>query len=758
MQFLNQKIWIAAAGLAIAVGCSQDPQTAKRTYVESGDAYLAQGKLTDAIIQYRNAIAVDPSFGQARFKLASAYDRSGDVQNALREYIRAADLLPGDIEAQNRAGNGLLAAGLYPEAKARASAVLAIDPKNVNALITLGNAMAGMKDLDSAIATAEQAVDADPTAMLAYTNLAALQIANGNPTAAEGLFKRATEVAPNSESARLALANFYWATRRPQEAERELKVALGNNPKSPSANRAMAVLYNTTGRPKDAEPYLRAYADSSNASEPKFALADFLVAQGRSPEASDLLKLLSADDKAFAPAKGRLAAIAFAEGRRADAYATLDEVLKRQPTYVPALIAKAKFLLMEDQPAEALALASAAVKGDPRSAQAHYVRGLAFGSTGAIDDAISSFEEAAKLRPRDMAPVLQLGQMHYARGDFKSSQELARQVIRALPGNGLAHLLLAKTSIKQNDLKTAEAEIKGLAAGSPDSPEVQVTAGDFYWAKGDLPRARTAYEHTLSKQPRSLDALTGMLRIDVTEKKLDQARARLESALARYPNDQGLLTLAGRAFMDLGDTERSEATFKHLLDVNPNNFQGYSALASIYVAQKRLDEAIQDYLTLARLNPKVAPAAFTMAGTILAMQGRAEESRKQYQKALELDPQMPIAANNLAWDYAERGENLDVALTLAQIAKSKLPNSAVANDTLGWVYYKKGLASLAVRSLEEAATLEPSDPEILYREALAHLANSDKARARQALERALETNRAFKEASEARKTLAELAH
>ena len=41
-------------------------------YVESGDAYAAKNNWPEAIVQYRNAVAVDGSFGEARFKLASA--------------------------------------------------------------------------------------------------------------------------------------------------------------------------------------------------------------------------------------------------------------------------------------------------------------------------------------------------------------------------------------------------------------------------------------------------------------------------------------------------------------------------------------------------------------------------------------------------------------------------------------------------------------------------------------------------------------
>ena len=120
-----QSIVAAVAFVALAaVSCSQDPQKAKLRYVESGDKYAAQKNYAEAIVQYRNAIAKDSLFGEARFKLAQAYAATGDVKNAFHEYIRAADLLPDSVEAQMQAGKMLLLAGQFPEAKARAVAAL----------------------------------------------------------------------------------------------------------------------------------------------------------------------------------------------------------------------------------------------------------------------------------------------------------------------------------------------------------------------------------------------------------------------------------------------------------------------------------------------------------------------------------------------------------------------------------------------------------------------------------------------------------
>src|SRR5437899_4093389 len=117
---------------ASAVSCSRDPQKLKWKYLANGDRYVASKDYANSIIEYRKAVAEDGRFGEARLKLGMAYQAVGDMNNMYREYIRAADLMPDNVEAQLRAGGTLLAAGQYPEAKARAVAALAREPKNIS--------------------------------------------------------------------------------------------------------------------------------------------------------------------------------------------------------------------------------------------------------------------------------------------------------------------------------------------------------------------------------------------------------------------------------------------------------------------------------------------------------------------------------------------------------------------------------------------------------------------------------------------------
>src|SRR5512138_725988 len=90
-----------------ALACS-DPAVKKQKYLESGNRYFDKGQYAEAIVEYRNAIGIDATFGEARKRLAESYTRAGSDRAALDEFIRAADLLPTDVALQVHTGNLLL--------------------------------------------------------------------------------------------------------------------------------------------------------------------------------------------------------------------------------------------------------------------------------------------------------------------------------------------------------------------------------------------------------------------------------------------------------------------------------------------------------------------------------------------------------------------------------------------------------------------------------------------------------------------------
>jgi putative PEP-CTERM system TPR-repeat lipoprotein len=748
---------LAALATVLAVAgtfCARDPQLEKARFVESGDQYVAAKKFSEAIIQYRRAIAIDPKLGSARFKLGRAYVETGDVVSALGEYVRAADLMPTNVEAQLAAGEGLLATGQFPEAKARALAALGQQPKNVAALLLLGNTLAGLKELDGAISTFEQAIDADPQQTQTYIYLGKSELAKGNPAAAEAAFKRAIDMGPTSATAHLGLANFYWATNHPADAEREFKAAYENEPRSPLVSKALATFYLSSNRRTEGEQFLKSYAELSTTADPKIILADLYLNLNRTADAAAVLEPLLKTSDGYAPAKLRLAGIDFVANRRQEAYAALDELLKRDPKNENAQLAKARFLIAENKPKEALAIATAATTANANLIAGHFLRGVALEGTGERDEAMKAYQEVLKQNPSATPAQVKIASLLLSRGDAAGAVEFLGKTVRNQPGPTPARFMYARSLLLLGDMNRAEAEATTLAKSAPDSADVHTLLGDLYSSKRDTARAQQAYTRALELKSDSMDALKGLVRLDLGQRRPDAARARVESRLAAAPNDTGTLLLAARTMSSVGDLKRAETLLTHLLDVDPSNIEAYGDLGVIFKSQGRLDEAKRKYEEASRRNPAVAVTANTMVGIILLLQNKPEEARKQWEQALARNPRAPVAANNLAWHYAETGENLDIALQLAQTAKAQLPKDAMVSDTLGWIYYKKGLAGLAVTALRDGAERAPTNASIQYHLGLAYMKNGDQKGARQSLEQALKLDPKSPQADEAKRALA----
>jgi Tfp pilus assembly protein PilF len=290
----------------------------------------------------------------------------------------------------------------------------------------------------------------------------------------------------------------------------------------------------------------------------------------------------------------------------------------------------------------------------------------------------------------------------------------------------------------------------------PNSPTVHNAAGMVATMKNDTAGARAAYSRALESDPRSYQALAGLLTAEMQGKQFGNAKSLIEKQLAERPDDPNVLMMAAQTYNAIGDAFEMEKALKKTVEVDPQSLQAYAMLGKMYYQQGRLDLARRELETYVTRAPNSVPAN-TMLGTILQLQGKNDDAKTRYNKALQVDPRAAVAANNLAWIDANSNGNLDMALQMAQTAKSRLPNRHEVDDTLGWIYYKKGLSSQAIESLSVSVQRQPDNPSYNYHLALAHHQSGNNAEARKLLEKALKSKANFEGADEARKLLDSLA-
>ena len=744
---------LLACGLCVIVAACSDPAVRKARHVEQGKAYMAEGKTADAIIEFRNALKIDARHGEARYELARALDQTGNPA-AAREYVRAADLLTDRPEVQVKAAEVLLQTQQFELARKYADQALKVDPRSVNGLIVRAYALAGLQDVGGAVQELQKAMDTAPGDYRPHVSLGAVQALSGHARDAEAAFRRAVETDPSSIQAQLALAYFYWSDRKGAEAERLLDVVIEKEPDNVAANRLLSVYYLADRRPKEAEvPLTRLAAAKDPAAT--LTLADLYAGSGRASQARPLYESLAASPATRPAAVVRLAGMDYTAGRTAEAHAAVDGELQASPRNLPLLSLKAQWLIKEGRHADALALATRARAAEPESAQAQLLLARAQAASRKPDEAIATYREALRLAPAMTVAQVELSRLLLAAGETDQSLQLAQAARKSAPENPDAQLHFARALVRKGDLRAAADEVNGLVAQLPDSADVQALRGQLLVAQGDRDAAARAFDRALAIDAGHLEAFDGRLKLDFLARRMSDARARIERAIAAAPRSAAVLVTAAQFERADGGVERAEQYLRKAIDVEPADLVAYNQLASLYISQKKLEEGKRELQELVRRQPD-AVSARTMIGIIDQLQGRTVEARQLYEAIVGDSPTAAVAANNLAYMYADRGEQLDRALELAQRAKSQMPDNADVSDTLGWAYYKRGMPDMAVKAFEFSVGKDPKNPIYLVHLGLAYAKAGQPEKARAALTQALQLKADVEGAAEARAVLASL--
>ena len=622
------------AAATVVAGCSQNAEGRKRRFFESGNRYFEKGDHRAAIIEYRNAIEIDPLFGEARAKLAESYAQEGDGPNALAEYVRSADLLKNDLDLQLRAGSLLLAAGQLDQALAKSEAILKVRPQDITALILRGNALAGLNSFDEALEAIEEAIRVDPARGSSFTQKGLIALAGGRRDEAEAAFKKAIELAPESVEAHLALGNYYWFTGRAPETEAAFRDALKNHPDDVSANRAMAALALATGKTSDAERYLRTIADASKDTASIFSLVDYYLLAGRHEDAIARLMPLASATPPVSGSQERLARAWAASGNKGKARDLVDSMLAADKANLQAHVVKGQILLDDGKREEALTVVKEAVALNPKSVEAQFILGRMYAARGDVAAAEAAFREVLRINPRVAAAQMELARLQLSSGNASASIRTAEEAIRNDPANVSTRLTLVRSLLATREIARAEREIVQLSAAHSGLAEVHVQMGVLAGLKNDPRTARAEFERALAIDANSIEALTGLIELDIRARDSQSARNRIEGRVKGNATPEMLL-LAARTYAALNDLPATEAFLRRAIETDSTLLPAYAMLGQLYLSQKKVDDARVEFEKLAarQTNPV---AALTMSGIILQTQGKAAEAQERYERVLSI--------------------------------------------------------------------------------------------------------------------------
>ena len=119
---------VVCSALAFYFFKAESPQQARERYFARGRQYVINGKSPEAVIMFRNAIQIDPSFAEARYELGVALMQRRDFPGAFREFRRAVELNPGMVKARHQLGSLYLLERNITLAKEQLAKIIEQDP------------------------------------------------------------------------------------------------------------------------------------------------------------------------------------------------------------------------------------------------------------------------------------------------------------------------------------------------------------------------------------------------------------------------------------------------------------------------------------------------------------------------------------------------------------------------------------------------------------------------------------------------------
>jgi tetratricopeptide (TPR) repeat protein len=165
----------------------------------------------------------------------------------------------------------------------------------------------------------------------------------------------------------------------------------------------------------------------------------------------------------------------------------------------------------------------------------------------------------------------------------------------------------------------------------------------------------------------------------------------------------------------LGENVQAQGLLEALARDHPDRPEPQSELGDVLAAQKKFADAIAAYSRAIELTPHPAKNDWTLFYARGASYQRVRDwprAEADMKQALTLDPNQAVVLNFLGFSWTEQNRNLTEAHDMIQRALDQRPNDGSIVDSLGWVVLRQGDVHQAVRLLERAAELEPSDPTI----------------------------------------------
>lgn len=607
--------------------------------------------------------ATDDQKGNAYyfFLLGRQREGQGDVDGALKAYLRAAALDPVSAEIRAELAGCYARQNRAPEAIEWGEAALKLNPVNVEANRILGMVHASLARLDeegapadpdtlgrarSAIRHLEAARNATPGVDPAVDlMLGRLFLKTGETDRAIATFRRLVDQEPERSEPIALLARSYQEAGRADEAAALLRTAAAAHPE----------FYATLGEVYEeqqdwksaAAAYEQAVARNPKSFELKIRLASALLSGGGTGSVGRAAKVLE-EVRQQNPADGQvlylLSQAQRLAGKLDEAEATARQLLSVAPASLSGAYSLAAVYDEKQQYRRVIAtlepvLDKARTTGRNAGDLAPLALMLAsaFEELGEFDRALSTFARAREVAPgNEMIDVYELGTLVTARR-FPQALERSRQLMASMPGDQRVARLRAEALRGAGKQDEAIALLKEAVAAHGDEVSTHLALSEAYAASGQFPSAVAVLQEAVRLFPGDLTVRFQLGSVLERQGRAAEAERAFRDVLSEDPLYAPALNYLGYMLADRGERlEEAISLIQRALKVEPHNGAYLDSLGWAYFQANRIDLA-EAHLRKAAEQRVRDSAVQDHLGDLLFRLGQFNEAVAAWRQALQGD-------------------------------------------------------------------------------------------------------------------------
>ena len=721
-------ILVVAGGYLVLHYQRQAVAPDEQTYIKQAEAAVAAGKPGDAIVYYRNALALNGRNGATRERLGMLYIQTEQFDLAQKEIDKAVEMGKDVLSANNAMIKVLVAKGEFDRALKQIAAAKHKAGQNAQLAALEAEALLGRGDRVGAKLVLESARPmraSDQVAVL--VGQAKLAVLESDAATAQAKLDEALSLDPQNTAALVRRAELRSGRGELVGAEADFRQAIAIQPRNLRALAGLVDVLTQQERIAEAEPIAK-QAIEKFGDTPLTAYLRGLVAYLKGEydaAAEDLLKVVQT-----VPHPQALLALGNIYEQRGELAQAEEQIARLNEVnidHLPSLKHLARIQLALNAPGRAVVTLSRHIPAAENDYELWTLLADARRGAGDVAGAKRAIERMHALDPN--APSRDLRDMALKLKGGKTKDAIAE--LRAL-GDGKdplqTQVLLVYAYLKTNDAAQAQELARSLLENPGNTALKQSLLGLTLRAGGNLDGARWAFEAAIAADPHFAAAQFNLGELELGAKNLDAAREHYRAAIAANPRFQPAYMQLASIASTSGDQAETARILAEAVNAQPTAYEPRAALAQQLARDGKLAEAerlLQDADRATTTDPRFG----------LALAELLTQTRRS-QQALELYPALAkrfptFSSVRQRWlEALIAAEKWPAARDLVMAALSKAPTDGQALLLAIRIERASGNLDAALAYSKEFERLYPQDPRgtLIQAEALFAAGRADAAR------------------------------